>query len=103
MYSFSMFVIEPLLVAAIYSTVVELLPMVRWITGSIPHDEPTELFLVITSAPHTVLTKAVVCDMLSDGAYKRTLAVNRKRIANAVAAAGFFSNYLSGPLPYNRK
>ena len=82
---------------------VETLFLVRCITGSIPHGEPTELFLVITSAPHTVLTKAVVCDMLSDGAYKRTLAVNRKRIAHVVAAAGFLSSYLSGPLLYNRK
>ena len=31
-----------------------------------------------------------------DGAYKRTLAVNRKEIANE-AATGFLSRYLSGP------
>ena len=41
-----------------------------------------------------------------DDAYKRSLAANR-RVAN-VAAAGFLSRYLSGPLllcltPYNRK
>ena len=47
-----------------------------------------ELFLVPASAPR-------------DGAYKRTLAV--KRVAH-VAAAGFLSRYLNGPLtPYNRK
>ena len=36
---------------------------------------------------------------LWDDAYKRTLAANRKNVAY-VAAAGFLSRYLSGPLPY---
>ena len=35
------------------------------------------------------------------GAYKRTLAVNRR--VDHVAAAGFFSHYLSGTLPYVRR
>ena len=35
---------------------------------------------------------------LWDGAYKRTLAANQK--VAYVAAAGFLSCYLSGPLPY---
>ena len=46
----------------------------------------------------TGVTKAVVCVILSD-AYKRTLAANQKRVDYAVEA-GFFSCYLSGPLPY---
>ena len=36
---------------------------------------------------------------LWDGAYKRTLAVHRKKVAH-MAAAGFLSRYLNGPLPY---
>ena len=39
-----------------------------------------------------------VLSCLWDGAYKRTLAVNQK-VAH-VAAAGFLSRYLNGPLPY---
>ena len=38
---------------------------------------------------------------LWDGAYKRTLAVNRR--VSHVAAAGFLSHYLSGPLPNVRR
>ena len=34
------------------------------------------------------------------GEYKRFLAVNQKIIAHLVVAAGFFFDYLSGPLPY---
>ena len=30
-----------------------------------------------------------------------SLTVNRKIVANVVAAAGFLSDYLSGPLPYD--
>ena len=37
---------------------------------------------------------------LCDGAYKKTIAANRKKVAH-VAAAGFLSHDLSGP--YNRK
>ena len=48
----------------------------------------------------TGVTKAVVCAIhLWDGAYKRTLAVKSKRVAH-VAAAGFLSRCLNGPLPY---
>ena len=39
---------------------------------------------------------------LWDGAYKRTLAVNSKKVAH-VAAAGFLSHYLSGPLSCVRR
>ena len=38
-----------------------------------------------------------MCYPVWDGAYKRTVG------ANHVAAAGFFSHYLSGPLPYVRR
>ena len=38
---------------------------------------------------------------LWDRAYKRTLAANRK--VARVAAAGFFSHYPSGPLPYAQR
>ena len=49
--------------------------MVRWVVGSILHGEPIELFLV----PASGITMAVVCViMLWDGAYKRTIAANRK-------------------------
>ena len=57
---------------------------------------PIELFLVPASAPQRPW---YVHSCLWDGAYKRTLAVNRKRVAH-VAAAGFLSRYLNGPLPY---
>ena len=43
-----------------------------------------------------------VLSCLCDDAYKRTLAASKKRIAH-VAAAGFLSPYLSGPLPYVRR
>ena len=43
----------------------------------------------------------MVCAILWDGAYKRTLAVNQ-RVAH-VAAVGFLSHYLSGRLPYVRR
>ena len=39
---------------------------------------------------------------LWDGAYKRTLAVNR-RVAHLVAVTGFFSRYLNGSLLYVRR
>ena len=40
--------------------------MVRWVVGSILHGGRIELFLVLASV-QTVLTKAVVCAMLSVG------------------------------------
>ena len=39
---------------------------------------------------------------LWDGAYKIPLSANRK-VANVVAAVGFLSRYLNGPLPYVRR
>ena len=55
---------------------------------------PIELFLVPASAPQLVQQRLwYVLSCLWDGAYKRTL---------AVAAVGFPSRYLSGPLPYIR-
>ena len=41
-----------------------------------------------------------VCWM--DDAHKRTLAAKSERVAH-VTAAGFLSQYLSGPLPYGRR
>ena len=55
---------------------------------------PIELFLIPASAPRLVY----VILSVGGGAYKRTLAVNR-RVAH-VAALGFLSRYLNGPLPY---
>ena len=48
--------------------------MVRWVVGSILHGGPIELFLVPASAPRPWY----VLSCLWDGAYKRTLAANRK-------------------------
>ena len=49
----------------------------------------------------TGIPKAMVCAILSvDGAYKRTLAGNPKRVTRVVAAVGFLSHCLSSPLPY---
>ena len=42
----------------------------------------------------TGVTKAMVCVILWDDAYKRTLA------ANHVVTVGFLSHCLNGPLPY---
>ena len=39
-----------------------------------------------------------MCYPVWDDAYKRTIAANRK--VAYVAAAGFLSRYLNGPLPY---
>ena len=74
--------------------------MVRWVVGSILHGGPIELFLVPGSAPRVVQERLwYVLSCLWDGAYKRTIATNWERVA-LVAAAGFLSRYLSGPLPY---
>ena len=60
-----------------------------------------ELFLVPASAPRLVQQRPwYVLSCLWDSAYKRTLAVNRKRVAHVLAAEGFLSRYLNGPLPY---
>ena len=53
--------------------------MVRWVVGSILHFGYVELFLVPASAPPLVQQRLwYVLSCLWDGAYKRTLAVNRK-------------------------
>ena len=64
--------------------------MVRLVVGSILHGGSTELFFVPASAPQLVQQRPWY--VMWDGAYKRTLAANRK--------ADFFSRYLNGPLPY---
>ena len=53
--------------------------MVRWVVGSILHGGPIELFLVPASDPRLVYQRLwLVLSRLWDGAYKRTLAVNKK-------------------------
>ena len=53
--------------------------MVLWVVGSILHGGPIELFLVPDSAPRLVYQRPwYVLSCLWDGAYKRTLAANRK-------------------------
>ena len=55
--------------------------MVRWVVGSILHGGPIELFLVPASAPRLVYQRPwYVLSCLWDGAYKRTLTVNRKEL-----------------------
>ena len=66
---------------------------------TILRDEHIELFLVPASAPRLMKQRPWY---VWDGAYKRTLPANRKRVAH-VAAVGFLSRYLSGPLPYVRR
>ena len=57
------------------------------------------VFVMSTSSPRLVYQRPwYVLSCLWDGAYKRTLALNRK-VAH-VAAADFLSHYLNGPLPY---
>ena len=53
--------------------------MVRWVVGLILHGGPIELVPVPASAPRLVQQRLwYVLSCLWDGAYKRTLAVNRK-------------------------
>ena len=53
--------------------------MLRWVIGSIPHGGPIELFPVPASAPRLVSQKPwYVLSCLCYGAYKRTIAANRK-------------------------
>ena len=48
---------------------VKRLLMMQWVSGSIPHGGPIELFLDQASSPHvtTGVTKTVVCAILSVG------------------------------------
>ena len=62
------------------------------------HGRPFKLFLVLTSAP-----RSYVLSYLWDGAYKISLAANRKIVAHVVAAAGLHLSYLNGPLPHITK
>ena len=53
--------------------------VVRWVVGSILHGGPIALFLVPSSALRLVQQRSwYVLSCLWDGAYKRTLAANRK-------------------------
>ena len=76
-------------------SMVKCLLLVRWVIRSIIHGEPIELFLIPVNVPYYGVTYAVVCAVLSDGAYKR--------VAHVVVAAGFLSDYLNGLMPYNHK
>ena len=71
--------------------------MVRWVVGSILHGGPIELFLGPAMAPQLVTQRLwYVLSCQWEGAYKRTLVVNRK--VAYVATAGFLSRYLSDAL-----
>ena len=60
-------------------TMVEHPFVVRWVVGLIPRGGTTELFLIPASAPRLVQQRLwYVLSCLWDGAYKRTLAANRK-------------------------
>ena len=63
--------------------------------------EPIELFLVPASAPRLDVTKAVVCAILWDYAYKRTLAVNRGGSGFPFSLSEWFLTICL--TPYNRK
>ena len=53
--------------------------MVRWVVESILHDGPIQLFPFPASAPQLVQQRMwYELYYLCDGAYKRTLAANRK-------------------------
>ena len=71
--------------------------IVRWVVGSIPQGGPIELVLVTSTAPWQVIWYTVF------GMWHiKAFSCWSERVAH-VAAAGFLSCYLSGPLPYNRK
>ena len=66
--------------------------MVRWVIRSIPHGELIELFLVPDRKSTTGIQRPwCVLSCLWDGAYKRSLIANKKRIVHLVAAASFLS------------
>ena len=78
------------------SSVVEKSVLVWWVMRSILCGGPIELFLVHNWYKHRLW---YVLSCLWDGAYKRS----HKRVAHVVAAMGFLSEYLHGPLPYVRR
>ena len=47
-----------------------------------------------------VIWKWYELSCLWDGAFKRSLAANLKKVAHGLVTLGFLSHYLSGPLPY---
>ena len=64
--------------------------MVRWVVGSILHGGPTAVYRS-SQCTTTGVTKVVLCVILSGMMHIRVA---------YLAAAGFLSRYLSGPLPY---
>ena len=76
--------------------------MVRWAVGSIPHVGPIDLLVVSSTVPRLMKQRPrYVLSCLWDGAYKRTLAANRK--TQPMWRQWVFSYYLSGLLPYVRR
>ena len=77
--------------------------MVRWVVGSILQGVDPLNYFSFQPVLHDWCNKGCgMCNPVWDGAYKRTLAVNQKRVAH-VTAAGFLYHYLNGPLPYVRR
>ena len=70
------------------SSVVERLLVVRWVVGSTPRSGPIEIFLLPASAPRLVKQRPWygVLSCLWDGACKRSIAANGKRVAHVAAA-----------------
>ena len=75
--------------------------MVRWVVGSILHGMDPLSYFSFQPVIHDWCNKGrgMYYPVCGGVAYKRTLAVISERVAH-VAAAGFVSHYLSGPLPY---
>ena len=66
--------------------------MVCWVVGSIPHGGPTEVFLVPIGAARLVKQRPwYVLSCLWDGAYKRTLAANLKKVSHIVSSLAEWS------------
>ena len=74
--------------------------MARWVVGSILHGVDPLSYFSFQPVLHDWYNKGHgMCYPVWDGTYKRTFAANQKRVAH-VAAAGFLSRYLNGPLPH---
>ena len=66
--------------------------MVQWVVGSIPHGGPIQVNVLQCNKG------CGMCCPIRDGAYIPWCQL--ERVAHVVAAVGFLSHYLSGPLPY---
>ena len=73
--------------------------MARWVVGSILHGGPIELFVFLASAPRRCNKGRGMCYPVCGMVHiKEPLLLIGKK--EHVAAAGFLSRYLNGPLPY---